>query len=344
MSAIPVAGRDIGELLAGQGERRQDLAGFEPTYVDIVDYIIRCTYRIWEEKDLGLIVSHYAPDIIVHTMTGPSTGRDTVIAATARTLSAFPDRTLIGEAVIWSDEGAGAYLSSHRITSAATNLGVSEFGPATGRRVTFTTIADCLCERNLIVEEWLVRDNSALVLGLGASPRHVARAQAEADRAAGPAGWRLRAMATVREAPCGKSPLATPDDPAAFAAMVFGSLVGERHLGLVRRAYSPAARWFGPGGRRLFGWGEITGWFTALIGSFGDLITRIDHVAAADDQIAVRWMLTGVHDGPALYGSPSGQPVYILGVTHWRIAYGMIVEETTVFDEVALLRQIEGGL
>ena len=60
--------------------------------------------------------------------------------------------------------------------------------------------------------------------------------------------------------------------------------------------------------------------------------------------IAVRWELTGTHDGGALYGPATGEPIYILAVTHWRIAHGMIADEVTVFDEVALMRQMEGGL
>ncbi len=354
MSNIPnVGGRDIAQILGPQGEVRQNVPGFDPDYVDIVDYILRCTHRIWEQKDVGLITTHYAADIVVHMMTGSAQGLDGVIAGTSRTLSAFPDRTLTGEAVIWSDEqagnGSGAYLSSHRITSTATNLGPSELGPATGRRITFTTIADCLCKANLIIEEWLVRDYSHMALQLGFHPRAVARAHADADRAqGGRAEWRKAAMARVVEAPpSGFTNDAVPDphrDPCAFAHAFFDQIITHRRFGRVRETYSSAAHWAGPGGRRLFGWGEITGWFTALIGSFGDVRLRIQHVAAVDDMIAVRWELAGTHDGGALYGAATGEPIYILAVTHWQIAHRVIVDEVTVFDEVALLRQLEGGL
>jgi predicted ester cyclase len=349
VSAIPnVGGRDIAEILTPKGAPRQDIPGFDPEYADIVDYILRCTHRIWEQKDVGLIATHYAPDIVVHMMTGPTHGMDGVIAGTARTLSAFPDRTLTGEAVIWSGEGEGAYLSSHQITSSATNLGPSELGPATGKRITFTTIADCLCKANLIVEEWLVRDYSHMALQLGYHPRAVAKAQAEADKAQGQQAWRQEAMEGIRSlvpSPFPQGILQSPEsDPAAFARDVFDRILNHRRFGLVRDIYSPTAHWSGPGGRRLFGWGEITGWFTALIGSFGDARVRVQHVAAVDDMIAVRWELAGTHDGGALYGAASGAPVYILAVTHWRIAHGVIVDEVTVFDEVALMRQMEGGL
>lgn len=348
--AVPnVGSRDIAKILAPQGSRRQNIPGFGDEYSDIVDYILRCTHRIWEQKDVGLIATHYSPDIVVHMMTGPVLGMDGVIAGTSRTLSAFPDRTLTGEAVIWSDEGQGAYLSSHRITSAATNLGTSELGPATGRRIAFTTIADCLCKENLIIEEWLVRDYSAMALELGYHPRAVARDHAAADTLrGGRAEWRKAAMERVRSGPPTPFPsptLPNPEaDPHAFAHAFFDVIVNHRRFGITRDAYSPAAQWAGPGGRRLFGWGEIAGWFTALIGSFGDAKLSIQHVAAVDDMVAVRWELAGTHDGGALYGAASNEPIYILAVTHWRIAHGVIVDEVTVFDEVALMRQMEGGL
>ena len=353
--AIPnVGGRDIATILAPQGERRQDIPGFGDEYADIVDYILRCTHRIWEQKDVGLIATHYGSDIVVHMMTGPAFGMVDVIAGTSRTLSAFPDRTLTGEAVVWSDEGGGAYLSSHQITSSATNLGTSELGPATGKRITFTTIADCLCKENLIIEEWLVRDYSAMALQLGYHPRAVARNHAEADRATGTgakgarAEWLKAAMARVIDTPLTAFTNQTMPNPAQdphdFAHALFDQIIAHRRFGRVREVYSPAAHWAGPSGRRLFGWGEIAGWFTALIGSFGDARVHIQHVAAVDDMIAVRWELAGTHDGGALYGAATGEPIYILGVTHWRIAHGAIVDEVTIFDEVALMRQMEGGL
>ena len=354
MTVPGLFGRDIAELLAPQGARRQAIPGFDANYSDIVDYILRCTHRIWEGKDVGLITSHYAPDVVIHTMAGPTRGVDAVIANTARTLAAFPDRLLIADAVIWSDEGADGFLSSHRITSVATNHGASEFGPATGRQIAFTTVADCLCLKNRIVEEWLVRDNSGVALALGVDPVAMARGQALADTAIGsaPAAWRAAAMAQVRDQPLTAWPARyLPDasaEPAAFAGAVFDLVLAYRRFAAVADAWSPAAHWQGPGDRRLFGHGEITGWFIALIASFGDARISIDHVASqplpGGCEIAVRWSLAGTHDGHGLYGPPTGRPVWIMAVSHWRIEAGVIARDVTVFDEIALLRQIEGGL
>jgi predicted ester cyclase len=260
----------------------------------------------------------------------------------------------VGEAVIWSGDEREGYYSSHRITSHATNLGQSEFGAATGRKVNFTTVADCLCLRNRIIEEWLVRDNATIALQLGFSPRAIAKTQAAADREASdqPQGWRLEELERVRARPESAFPsLRAPDaasQPEAFAPWFFDTVWNHRRFAAVRDVYSPAAVWDGPSGRSLFGWGEIIGWLNAMVASFGDARFSLDHVAVVRDagwtDIAVRWSMAGTHNGPGLYGPPTGRPVYILAITHWRISGGRIVSEQTVMDDIAVLRQIEGGL
>ena len=69
-------------------------------------------------------------------------------------------------------------LSSHRVLSTATNLGDSNFGPATGKKINFRTVIDCATTNNRIHEEWLVRDNLWIVTQLGLNPREVAKQMA----------------------------------------------------------------------------------------------------------------------------------------------------------------------
>jgi hypothetical protein len=47
------------QLLHPPTRRRQSMRGFDPAYVDIVDYIVRITHRIWEQKDIGYIYDTY---------------------------------------------------------------------------------------------------------------------------------------------------------------------------------------------------------------------------------------------------------------------------------------------
>ena len=113
-----------------------------------MDYILKITHRIWEEKGIGVIYDTYANNCLVHAGDGTSTGVSGVIANTLMTLHAFPGRRLMAEDVVWSEDSPGVFLSSHRILSTGTNLGDSNFGPATGKKVYFRTIADCACTQN----------------------------------------------------------------------------------------------------------------------------------------------------------------------------------------------------
>jgi len=75
----------------------------------------------------------------------------------------------------------------------------------------------------------------------------------------------------------------------------------------------------------------------------------IDHIAArplphGDVAVALRWSLAGVHAGGGVWGPASGRDVLVMAISHYRLRAGMIVEDLTVFDELAVLRQICGGL
>ena len=59
------AGTDTLRSERSRGERRQSMRGFEDTYIDIVDYIVRITDRIWEYQDVGYIYDTYAPACMV---------------------------------------------------------------------------------------------------------------------------------------------------------------------------------------------------------------------------------------------------------------------------------------
>lgn len=106
---------------------------------------------------------------------------------TLQTLHAFPDRRLIGQNVIWSDYGAEGFLSSHRILSTATNLGDSNFGPATGKKINFRTTVDCATTNNRIHGRVVGEENNLwIVTQLGIDQHELAKKMAKAAAAKTP--------------------------------------------------------------------------------------------------------------------------------------------------------------
>ena len=342
-------GRPLAELLASR-PRRQDLHGFDDSYSDIVDYIVRCTHRIWEEKNIGLCRSHYATDCVMHTLGGPARGLNAVVEGTIGALSAYTDRVVVAEDVIWSEDAPGLYLSSHRITSQATHMGDD---PGVGGKAwlagaSVTTVADCLVRENLIVEEWLVRDNLLAARQVGRDAWAVARAQAAADAVGDPRrhNWRSEWIERVRAAPDAE---VQSSHPARTVVNAWHLAFQEDLYGDASLKYSPAAEIRWPSGRHGFGRGYWIGCLLQMRSALQDVRWLTDHVAArplplGDVAVAIRWSLVGRHRTGAVWGAPSGREVLIIGITHCRLRGGAIVEEITVFDELAVLRQTLGGL
>jgi predicted ester cyclase len=134
---------------------------------EIEDFIYRIAAEIWENKKVENIRNYYSSDVIVRSPSITTYDCDTVVQATYKTLEQFPDRQLIGEDVISFGSIKSTYLSSHRILSTGTHLGDGFYGKATGKKVIYRVIADCLVVNNKIVEEWIIRDEASILNQLG---------------------------------------------------------------------------------------------------------------------------------------------------------------------------------
>jgi hypothetical protein len=112
---------------------------------------------------------------------------------------------------------------------------------------------------------------------------------------------------------------------------------------------SPSAEVRWPSGRSGYGRGYWVGCLLQLNNALHNRAFRCEHVAArplphGDIAVALRWSLAGLHKGTGVWGEPSGRELWVLGVSHYRIRGGQVIEDVTVFDEVGILRQIAGGL
>jgi hypothetical protein len=119
--------------------------------------------------------------------------------------------------------------------------------------------------------------------------------------------------------------------------------------GAAAESLSPAAEIRWPSNRHGFGRGYWIGCLTQIRAALHDPAWRLDHWAArplpdGDVAVALRWSLAGRHAGPGLWGESSGRDLLIMAVSHYRVRGGAIVEDLTVFDELAVLRQVLGGL
>ena len=79
--------------------------------------------------------------------------------------------------------------------------------------------------------------------------------------------------------------------------------------------------------------------------AFPDLGINIDHMYWNGNEkdgynVATRWTFQGTHEGPGIYGEPTGKRVQIMVISHQYVRNGKFVKEWTVFDEFVLLKQL----
>ena len=177
-------------------ERGAEMAGFDPKWRDPADYIIGITKQIWEDRNIASLHQNYARDMPVRSPSSLVIGNQGVIAATMATLAEFPDRSLLGEDVIWSAYSGGGFLSSHRLLSTATHSRDGAYGKATGTRLTYRIVADCAARGDTIYDEWLIRDQGAIVrqMGWSRSALPPSRLSGRAGRSAASGRSRRRSM------------------------------------------------------------------------------------------------------------------------------------------------------
>ncbi|MFI3172547.1 MAG: ester cyclase [Eubacteriales bacterium] len=327
-------------------KRDQKMMNFDPQYRDFVDYIMKITHQIWEEKGIGVIYDTYHNNVTMHLGTTNLVGVKDVIGNTLQTLHAFPDRRLIGQNVIWSDFGPEGYLSSHRVMSTATNLGDSNFGPATGKKINFRTVIDCATTHNRIHEEWLVRDNLWIVTQLGLDPHEVAKKMAKAAKNSVNS---LQSSFGICESMEGQfvpeKYTAADDSIGEIVLEMLSHIYNYRYINKVKEYYHENATVHFVCNKDLNGYDEIQGMIISFLASVPTGSYEVERVTCTDRpnndgyDVAVRWRLRGMNDGIGFFGQPSGKPLDIMGINHYHMLDNKVKEEWITFDGMDILKQ-----
>ena len=304
-------------------------------------YIVDITYKIWDERGVGRLHDWYAANCHVHTPHGIQTEHIDVFNHTLGTMHLFPNRDNLAEDVIIGDKSYG-FLSSHRARSLGRHLGDGIYGPATNRPIVFLATADCLCQDNMVVAEWLLRDQAGLVQQIGLDPvsygRELGRKTPE-TYTVGNEAMRQR--------------WADPDGlqiigDAAIANRIndtYVALWSDKQLRIMDEQYDRAIRFEGPGGQLCYGRSRTGNVISSILASMPDGRYEPHHIIVRQQEarpvrVAIRWSYCGTHCGNGRYGEQTGVPIAILGISHFELRDGKIVNEWMVVDETAVYAQI----
>jgi len=329
---------------AAESARTAPIApGFDPRWHDVPDYIFGITEEIWERRGIGTLGRYYADDLIVRSPASVVRGNTGIVSATQSTLAEFSDRELPGEDVIWcwADADRSAFLSSHRLICWATHAGHGMYGPPSGRRLTYRILADCYCAENQVRDEWLVRDQAAIVRQMGADL--LAWTRGLIAREGGPEAC-ARPLTPETDLPGAYAGTGTDDPWATGLANTISRLL-DADFAAIAEDYDPAAELHHPGDETAHGIEGAQAFWLPLRAAFPSAEARIHHRMGREDRglpprAAVRWSLTGRHDGPGRFGPPTGAPVHVLGITHAEYGPRGLRREWTLIDDTAIWTQI----
>ena len=346
---LQIEKHDFTDMVPTDRPRSQSLDGFEPVYTDIVDYIVRCTHRIWDEKNPGLIYSHYTDNAVVYSSLGISHTREDVIRATIQRIAEYPERRGMAQQVIWNGNDKDGFYTSHLVTGVGRHIGPGPYGPPTGHSFAARTIADCMVYRNRVYREWLVRDNAAMLKCLGVDIEEAATRMAADQAAKGVTmhevgeGDRLLGQYPVKTR--ADTGIAHSDEEAGFLQSLH-EMWNMRMYGLVRDLYAPTVLAHWPSNRDTYGAQALLTNVLNLAALMPDATYTPHHIATIDSveggrKVAVRWTMDGHHMGWGLLGKPTQRRLFVMGMSHFHIRNDRIVEEWTLFDELALRVQLK---
>lgn len=332
-----------------------DPAAYEP-FRDPRDYILSWTDQIWIEKGLGRLGEHYADDIKVHTAYGETYDFDHVLLNSVQKMSAFPNGGGgSGEDVVWEQRGPMGFISSHRVLKTGTNLGYWTYGAPTGRNWVSRTIAHCLVQGGKVVEEWLVRDEYAVLQSLGIDPEQVAADMARASPVtgdtmaisedAGPFAGRYPDPARLGVS--GARP-ARFDDLCSHITAMYDEVWNRRRFDRVTAYCDPKVVCHTVRLHRAQAVDAYQQQIIDLLAVFPDGRIEVRDLVVCESselgtRVAAIWVLHGTYSGVPLYGPPTRTPVKVLGATHFEMHDGRILREWRLFDEIAVLAQIIGA-
>ncbi len=329
----------------------QSMRGFEETYRNIIDYIVRITYKIWEDRDVEYIGDTYSAASRVYDDYGLQLGNQKIISDTYHTTGAFSDIQLLADEIVWAGNDEVGFHTSHRTIIRGTNDGESKYGPATNKYIDVLVIANCVALENEIFLEHVLYNNSSMLQQLGHKLDDIVP-QLVGDA---PAGWPrdTDTWRALRSATSPATPISVADpvdgfDVDRFARATIDSLWNSRDFGTLNTAYASDFPFAGPTDRAFSGGEPYKDLLVSLFAAFPDLEVNVDEVYWMGNDndgylTSERWSAEGTHTGAGLFGEPTGKPVQIWGITQHHIVNGRIVAEWMLFNELDLMMQIQAN-
>ncbi|UMA63751.1 ester cyclase [Roseivivax marinus] len=264
-------------------------------------------------------------------------GRVAVATDALAPLSALGGQTWFREDSMSRRARGGVRVSAARHVIEARHDGAGLYGPATGRRLRTRVLWTAASKDGRLTEIWRVTDRGGIFAALGLDPeRWAADMLAHRDAEAEPLMPALDEPAMFSD----------PGDRDGWGA-VWSDLIEramEGAFGLIDDQYDPAADLALPG-TAAQGARAARSFWLGLRAAFPSARFEIAHrmgveAALMPPRAALRWSLTGRHDGWGAFGAPTGAEVHLTGLSQAEFGPQGVRREWTLYDPGAVWMQI----
>jgi len=202
-------------------------------------------------------------------------------------------------------------------------------------------IADCACKDNQVYDEWIVRDQGAMVRQIGYTPKEFAQIMIDKE------GGLEKAKKLFDKNDVKLSdynPInVEKNSPGEKYSKILSKVFEE---GYDFKDYNRASNIYWPGNKLGHGREDIAKLWNSLKSIFTDIKFTIEHVGYINEpnknpRASIRWFLEGIHSKESKdYGEKTNSKLFIMGINHVELNLDEVIREWVLFDEVAIWKQI----
>jgi len=309
---------------------------------DIEKACLKPLAEIFDNGQIGLVYELYQHNAVQHMPWGDHYGREAVIREATALLAAFPDLAYRTVATITAPGDDGTLKILEHFQWQGTHTGFGIYGPPTDHGITVSGLRLLECRDGRIITEWFQDDRLSLIRQLALDPRDVARRM----QTAAPVDFTWEAGSGEIVHSMGQTP---PDpwpryqgktDPEVLIHTLVQKMWNWRLLAAADELFAGNCHFDLGGGVSLENLAEFKADALNRLAAFSDLTITVDDIFWQKEEntvsAALRWTLTGTHNGFSSYGSPSGARLCLPGLSRMEIRRQRIVSIVERFGELVL--------
>ena len=218
-------------------------------------------------------------------------------------------------------------------------MGDGFYGSATGKKIIYRVIADCLVKDGKVIEEWIIRDEGSILRQLGYKTKDFVEQKIKDNT------FTKEDMKFTKNSFVKKNLIREcKNEFAKKYENSFTDLINKKPID-IKKLYDRSAQLYWFGGDLIYTYEKIFEKWNLFLSCFKILKYEVSNSIGLNElemrpRAALRWRLTCKHDYSGIFGLPSNKEIKIYGISHAEFSKDGIVREYVLIDEISIWKQI----